>query len=68
MDTQRSNHIPGLDDWERNADELIGLMFALCEERICGRSMPDNRAVSLAHAVLTAQNAIQTFQALARMS
>jgi len=69
METQRNDHLPGLDDWERDADELISLMFDLCEERIRRTaSMPDPRASTLAYAVLTVQNAIQTFQALARMS
>ena len=69
MDSQHSDHVPGLDDWERNADELISLMFALCEERIRGTaSMPDARASALAYAVMAVQNAIQTFQALARIN
>jgi len=69
MDIQRNNHIPGLDDWERSADELISLMFALCEDRIRrAPSMPDARASTLAHAVMAAQNAIQTFQALVRIN
>ena len=69
MDTQRSDHVPDVDDFERKADKLISLMFSLCEERIHGiPSMPDTRAASLAHAVMTVQNAIQTFQTLARMN
>jgi len=69
MDLQHSDYIPGIDDLERKADELISLMFSLCEERLRGiASMPDARASSLAHAVMAVQNAIQTFQALTRMS
>ena len=68
MDIQRSDHVPSLDALERNADMFISLMFSLCEERIRGiSSMPDARASSLAHAVMAVQNAIQTFQALARI-
>jgi hypothetical protein len=67
MDIQDHDQVPGSDDLERKTQELISLMFSLCEEEIRGIVMPDARASSLAHAVMTAQYAIQTFTALARI-
>jgi hypothetical protein len=59
---------PDVEDLERKAAEFIKLLFTLCEERMYGVSaMPDARASSLAHAVMAAQNAIQTFINLARI-
>jgi hypothetical protein len=64
------NNAPNSDveDLENKAAEFIKLLFTLCEERICGvAAIPDARASSLTHAVMAAQNAIQTFVNLARI-
>ena len=65
MDTQHNVYAPHAGELERRADELMSLMFFLCEEEIQKTSaMPDARTSSLAHAVMATQNAIQTFMAL----
>ena len=68
MDTQHCDQVPSIDEFEHKADELISLMLSLCEKRIRRTSaMPEARASSLAYTVMTAQNAMRTFLALARI-
>ena len=67
MDAQHHDQVPDSDVLERKANELICLMFSVCEEKKRGISMPDARASSLTHAAMAVQNAIQTFLALARV-
>ena len=66
MNTQHHDQAPN-GDLERKANELISLMFSVCEKEIRGVSMPDARASSLAYAAVGAQNAMLTFLALARI-
>ncbi|MDR3176847.1 MAG: hypothetical protein LBU06_10015 [Desulfovibrio sp.] len=69
MDTQYHEHIHGIDELERKADELISLMLSLCEERIRGLpAMPDARATSLIHTAMSARYAVRAFLALARIN
>jgi hypothetical protein len=68
MDNHKYAPNPKIEDLERKAPEFINLLFTLCEGRIRGvSSMQDAHASSLAHAVMAAQNAIQTFINLARI-
>jgi len=34
MDTQHHDYVPGIDELERKAEELISLILSLCEEQI----------------------------------
>jgi hypothetical protein len=69
MDNHKYDLNLKIEDLERKAAEFITLMFSMCEERLRDVSaVPDARASSLAHAVMAAQNAIQTFVNLARIS
>ena len=65
MNTQHHDQAPN-GDLERKANELISLMFSVCEEEIRGISMPDARASLLANAAMAVQSAIQIFLTLAR--
>jgi hypothetical protein len=52
MDTQHHDPILDIQVLEHKADELISLMFSLCEEELRRSAMPDARATSLIHAVM----------------
>jgi hypothetical protein len=68
MDAQNHNHANSLEEFEGKADELISLMFALCEERLREiAAIRDARASSLAHAAMAVRDALQTFLALQRI-
>jgi hypothetical protein len=68
MDEHKYDPNPEVEDLERKADELVSLMFDLCEEQVnADFKLPDACAPSLASAAMAVREAIQTFLTLKRI-